>query len=85
MKQTNVKQKYASEKQIASLLDIPIKLLRLLTKIGLPKIEKDKFIPKDCIKWYINYLRISRAVNKKELRINTNKIIEQVITTIKPK
>jgi hypothetical protein len=48
---------YATQKQMAELLEITEFEIKTLIRAGLPKAGYNKFIQVQCFKWYINYLK----------------------------
>ena len=48
---------YATQKQMAELLEITEFEIKTFIRLGMPKKGHNKFIPEQCFKWYINYLR----------------------------
>jgi len=48
--------KYATQKQIASLLKCTEFEIKKFVRIGLPKAGNNKYVPAECISWYIDYL-----------------------------
>lgn len=49
--------KYATQKQIATLLKITEFEVKKFIRLGLPKAGNNKFVPAECISWYIDYLQ----------------------------
>lgn len=48
--------KYATQKQIAALLKVTEFEIKKYVRIGLPKAGNNKYVPAECISWYIDYL-----------------------------
>jgi len=51
------KAQYVTQKQIAEILEVTEFEIKSFIRTGFPKAGHNKFILKDCIKWYINYLK----------------------------
>ena len=50
------KNKYATQRQIAALLKVTEFEIKKFIRLGLPKAGNNKFVPAECISWYIDYL-----------------------------
>lgn len=48
--------KYATQKQVASLLKVTEFEIKKYVRIGLPKAGNNKYVLAECISWYIDYL-----------------------------
>lgn len=48
--------KYATQKQIAALLKVTEFEIKKFVRLGLPKAGNNKYVPAECISWYIDYL-----------------------------
>ncbi len=52
--------KYATQKQIAALLKVTEFEVKKFVRLGLPKAGNNKYVPAECISWYIDYLNYWR-------------------------